>query len=364
LTSTSRQRRGGRLAAALSLVAVLAVGCAAEDDGASPGDAEPSGAAGASSDTFDNPVLATDFADPDIVRDGDNWYSYATGQVGSSAIQVSSSPDLVTWSDSEDALPSRPDWQPVKDGLTWAPDVSEVQDRWVMHYTAREQETGLQCLALAVADTPEGPFVDESTEPLLCQRDMGGSIDSFAFRDADGKLYLFWKNDGNSQGLDTRLWVQPLSPDGTKLEGTAIDTGLKQTHPWHGQLIEAPTVVLRDGTYVLFYSANDYGSDKYAMGYATATAVTGPYTDRSTEPWVASEGEASGPGGQEVFELDGQQWMIYHAWKAGEEGYPEGGARAMWMDRLTWKDGPPGEAVPVLEGPTEDPQPRPGLPVG
>jgi beta-xylosidase len=345
-------------------VTILAVGCAGGEEGASPGDAEPSGAAAAPADTFTNPVLDTDFADPDILRDGDTWYSYATGQSGSSAIQVSSSPDLVTWSAPEDALPARPDWQPLQEGLTWAPDVSAVQDRWVMHYTAREQDSGLQCLALAVADEPAGPFLDESPQPLLCQRDLGGSIDSFLFRDADDRLYLFWKNDGNARGLDTTIWVQPLSPDGTKLEGTAVDTGLKQTQPWHGALVEAPTVVLRDGTYVLFYSANDYGSDKYAMGYATATTVTGPYTDRSTEPWVASEGDASGPGGQEVFELDGQQWMIYHAWQAGEEGYREGGARAMWMDRLTWQDGPPGEAVPVLEGPTDVPQPRPRPPDG
>ena len=363
MTSSNRQRRGGRLAAALSLVAALSAGCSGGSDEEASGGGSPSEAAGAS-DTFTNPVLATDFADPDIVRDGDTWYSYATGQSGSSAIQVSSSSDLVTWSEPADALPSRPDWQPLQEGLTWAPDVVEVQDRWVLHYTAREQSSGLQCLALAVADEPEGPFVDESTEPLLCQRDMGGSIDSFAFRDADDELYLFWKNDGNARGMDTTIWVQPLSPDGLTLEGTAMDTGLKQNQPWHGPLIEAPTVVLRDGTYVLFYSANDYGSDQYAMGYATATEVTGPYTDRSVEPWVASEGEASGPGGQEVFELDGQQWMIYHAWQAGEEGYPGGGARAMWMDRLTWQDGPPGEAVPVLEGPTDEPQPRPGLPVG
>ena len=361
MSSSTRQRRGGRLAAALSLVTLLAAGCSGgSDDADPPGEAAPS----AAPDTFSNPVLDTDYPDPDIVQDGDTWYSYATGQAGSSAIQVSSSTDLVTWSEPEDALPSRPDWQPLQDGLTWAPDVSQVGDRWVMHYTAREEDTGLQCLALAVADEPTGPFVDESTEPLLCQRDLGGSIDSFLFRDADETLHLFWKNDGNSRGLDTSIWVQPLSPDGLTLQGAAVDTGLQQTQPWHGELVEAPTVVLHEGTYVMFYSAASYYDENYAMGYATASAVTGPYTDRSTEPWVDTEGQASGPGGQEVFELDGQQWMIYHAWAAGEEGYDSGGARAMWMDRLSWQDGPDGTPVPVLEGPTDDPQPRPGLPVG
>jgi hypothetical protein len=32
----------------------------------------------------------------------------------------------------------------------------------------------------------------------------------------------------------------------------------------------------------------------------------------------------------------------------------------MWLDRLTWQEGTvPGEAVPVLEGPTSEEQPAP-----
>jgi beta-xylosidase len=228
-----------------------------------------------------------------------------------------------------------------------------------MYYVAREQASGTQCLALAIADDPAGPFEDTSAEPFLCQRDLGGSIDAFAFEDTDGARYLFWKNDGNARGLDTRIWVQRLSADGTRLEGAPADTGLKQTRPWQGALVEAPTVVLHEGTYVLLYSANDYNSDAYAMGYATATAVTGPYVDRSEQPWVDTEGDAAGPGGQAVIEVDGELWLVYHAWQEGEDGYPDG-RRAMWLDRLTWQDGTaPGQAAPVLDGPTSDEQPAP-----
>jgi hypothetical protein len=70
LTSTSRQRRGGRLAAALSLVTLLAR-LLGGDDARPPGTLRPSAAAGASADTFTNPVLDTDYPDPDIVQDGD-----------------------------------------------------------------------------------------------------------------------------------------------------------------------------------------------------------------------------------------------------------------------------------------------------
>ena len=58
---------------------------------------------------------------------------------------------------------------------------------------------------------------------------LAGSIDAFAFEDTDGARWLFWKNDGNARGLDTSIWVQRLSADGTRLEGAPVDTGLRQT---------------------------------------------------------------------------------------------------------------------------------------
>ena len=51
-------------------------------------------------------------------------------------------------------------------------------------------------------------------EPIVCQTELGGSIDADAFRDADGKLYLYFKNDGNRVGKHTAIWGQQLSADG------------------------------------------------------------------------------------------------------------------------------------------------------
>ncbi len=112
-----------------------------------------------------------------------------------------------------------------------------------------------------------------------------------------------------------------------------------------------------DGGYLLFYSANDYASASYAMGYATASVVTGPDADRSPEPWVSSRGAAAGPGGQSVLQLpSGERWLAYHAWSPARVGYDAGGRRAMWLDRLDLVAG-----RPVLRGPTDGPQPVPRL---
>ena len=42
--------------------------------------------------------------------------------------------------------------------------------------------------------------------------DQGGTIDANPFRDTDGKLYLYYKSDGNAVGKTSFIWGQRLSP--------------------------------------------------------------------------------------------------------------------------------------------------------
>ncbi|HEX4865693.1 MAG TPA: family 43 glycosylhydrolase, partial [Acidimicrobiales bacterium] len=115
---------------------------------------------------------------------------------------------------------------------------------------------------------------------------------------------------------------------------------------WEDPLVEAPSLVRTGGTYFLFYSANWWNSDRYSIGYATSSSVTGPYTKVATErPWFASDANVAGPGGQEWFiDQAGQLWMAYHGWTPGRVGYPHG-ARSMRLARVSMGDGPQVEGV-------------------
>jgi beta-xylosidase len=303
---------------------------------------------------FVNPVLDENFPDPFILRDGKTWYAYATGNLTWN-IQVSTSTDLVTWSATEEALPTLPLWQPTSKGLTWAPEVVHTSAGFVMHYTTRDVQRGKQCLSVAVAADPGGPFEDHSDGPLECQVQLGGSIDSSPFTDADGSRWLVWKNDGNCCGQHTHFFMTQLDPTATKVVGKPKDIGLDNDKGWEGNVIEAPQILLHDGTYYLFYSANDYASTNYAVGYATASHVTGPYHDAPENPILTSKGDAAGPGHETIVkDAAGDLWMAYHAWDPAQIGDNVGGRRAMWLDRLTFEGG-----KPVVHGPTEDPQPDP-----
>ena len=203
------------------------------------------------------------------------------------------------------------------------------------------RRTANHCVGRAVARKALGPFVDPARQPLVCQQKAGGSIDPSPFRDGDGKLFLLWKDDGNTVGATTYIYAQPLSPDGLRLEGerTTIE---KDDVPWEANVVEGPMLRKHDGRYFLFYSGNVYSGAGYAVGYATCDSPLGPCKDAPENPILKTACEAHGPGHNALIDDGaGSTWIVYHAWDAAYS------KRQLWIDRLEWKDG-----KPVVDGPT------------
>ncbi len=312
---------------------VLLAGCAAQATPA-PVQQAPAGP------TYQNPILDKDFTDPDLLKVGETWYAYATNAAGAN-IPVASSTDLVTWVLGVDALPDMPVW--ARAGFTWAPEVTTFDGgkTYLMYYVARDIASNRQCIGLATAATPLGPFVDARTAPFICHAKEGGDIDASSFVDDDGAAWLLWKNDGNCCGMDTWISIQSLAPDGLSLVGESTRL-IKQDLPWEGNLVEAPTLWKQDGRYYLFYSASSYADNRYAIGYAVADAPTGPFTKNPSRLAYSTKenGVVTGPGGQDVvIGPSGRTYLVYHSW-ADTMGY-----RRMNMDELRWEEGQPSVTV-------------------
>ena len=288
-----------------------------------------------------------DFPDPQVVATADGWVALATNGGGAN-VQTLRSTDLVTWEPGPDALPVLPSW--TVPGKVWAPEVHEIGGRWVMYVTTVAPDPSLQCVGVAVADAPEGPYEGVGDGPIVCQDDEGGSIDASPFVAADGSAWLYWKNDGNAVGVDTWLYVQPLSGDGLRLtwEPTRL---LRQDLDWEGHLVEAPFVWEHEGRFHLFYSANDFGSADYAVGHAVGDSPAGPFT-KDAEPVLVSDAAAAGPGHCALFAHDDRVLMAYHGWAPDAVGSTIPG-RMMFLSEVTF-DGdhaavtPPAQGVPDL----------------
>ncbi|TML14174.1 MAG: glycoside hydrolase [Actinobacteria bacterium] len=267
------------------------------------------------------PVYSGDFPDPSVLAANGRYYSYATGSNGLN-LQTMNSPELMTWGAVSDPVPNLPNW--AQRGLTWAPAVMQFGSTYVMYYTARSRSLHMQCISVASSSTPAGPFIDSSRSPLICQKKLGGSIDPQPFRSPVGTPYLTWKSDDNAVGQPTSLWSQQLSPDGRTLIGSPTNL-LTAAATWQGGVIEGPSMWSTNGTYYLFYGANDWSSANAAIGYATCSGPLGPCVNQSvTAAWMTSHGAGLGPSGPTIFtDTGGATRIAYHAWTGGV-GYGNG----------------------------------------
>jgi beta-xylosidase len=305
------------------------------------------------------PVFATDFPDPFVLPQDGFYLAFATNATQLRAnVQVARSPDLRQWSLLEsggrlhDAMPTLPSW--AAPGRTWAPEVLRIGSHYLLYFTANERRSGLQCVGVAVSEAALGPYASTAAEPLVCQRDLGGTIDASPFRDRDGQLYLYFKNDGNNPAVlkPSQIWVQRLSADGLALEGarTAL---IRNERKWEWRVVESPAMTRSaDGSYVLFYSGNHFGWENdqrlsnYAVGYAKCRGPTGPCEKAPENPILKSyfgrqRGCLSGPGHQSVLEAGGRQYLVFHAWAATARCLRADKGRHVYVAPLTWNGATP-----------------------
>jgi len=283
------------------------------------------------------PVFAGDFADPFLIRTENSYYAYATNTLLSHV-------PLMRATDGEpvvylpDVLPELPAWS--EPNHVWAPSVSPVGNGYVLWYTTRDSASGRQCISAASSSNPEGPFIDDSSEPLICDLAHGGSIDPSPLFDFDGSLRLLWKSDGNCCGQPTVIYSQRLSADGLSVTGEPVEL-VRNDLWWERDVVEAPTMAYIGGAYHLLYSANRWDTDDYALGHAVCESVTGPCV-KDPIPWFGSYAVAWGPGGAE-FVPSPNGWtglLVYHAWTSSGIGYPEG-ARSLFVAKLRIVAGTP-----------------------
>lgn len=258
-------------------------------------------------------VFPFDFPDPFVLRVGGLWYAYSTN-AGAGDVQVLASPDRVRWTIVGNALPLTAPW--AQRGLTWAPAVVPRPGGFALFYTARDRETGLQCTSVAAASAPQGPFLDLSGRPLVCQQDLGGSIDASPFVDADGQAWLTWKSEG-----PPTIWSQRLDLTNLTLTGPATEI-LRATQPWERGNVEAPSFLRTGSGLVLAYSGNRWDTNQYAIGLATCASPAGPCQKRNRGPILTSADGAVGPGGAEFFLTDQGPAVAYAAYRGPAVGYP------------------------------------------
>ena len=305
------------------------------------------------------PVLTENFPDPHIIKVGDRYIAYSTTTARKN-VPVALSRDLVQWrrlTDPKnkgqlyDAMPTLPAWAGT--GFTWAPEVLPVEGGYRLYFSAPHKKRDVQCVGVATSSDPLGPFRPHGAEPIVCQPELGGTIDAHPFRDTDGKLYLYYKNDGNNPRFlkPSQIWVQRMAADGLSVSGPAVPLVKNDTH-WEWRVVEAPAMVRHERGYTLFFAANHFGWEadqrlsNYGTGYANCAGPMGPCRDADTKPWLGSyndrtRGCLSGPGHAGVLEAGGKRYLAFHAWAATAGCRKADNERYLYVAPLRFENGRP-----------------------
>ncbi|WP_205943952.1 glycoside hydrolase family 43 protein [Pedobacter xixiisoli] len=262
-------------------------------------------------------VFSTDptpiyLADPTMFYHEGVYYLYGTGDNKSNneGFVVHTSKDLKTWSKAVGAT----NGYALKKGDAygnagfWAPQVFHYQNKFYMSYTADEH------IAIATSDSPLGPFKQEQKQPIIPEH---RNIDSYVFIDDDGKKYLYHVivADGGN-----RIYVAEMEDDfsairkNTLTKCIAADTQWENTEKAEWTVTEGPTVVKKDGLYYMIYSANDFRSKDYAVGYAVSKRPLGPWKKDETNPILGRQHtKMNGSGHGDLFkDAKGIWYYVFH----------------------------------------------------
>jgi beta-xylosidase len=251
--------------------------------------------------------VASESADPDVIRSGSSYIEYSTNASGMN-VPVRSSTDLVHWTAASDAFPAVPGW--ASRGFIWAPSVTLAPDgTYVLYFSSFDSAVGSWCIGRATSASPKGPF-HGSGSPFLCDVASGGVIDPSVFVEGNS-TYLLWKTDGE-QGQGQSIMSQKLYAVSGDLVGDPVRL-LSANESWEDGVVEGPSMTVVSGHLYLFYSAGHWWNSEYSIGWASCTSPTGTCTANGT-PLLTSSRGVSGPGGPATITIGNAVVLTYAAW--------------------------------------------------
>jgi len=281
--------------------------------------------------------------DPVIIRERDAYYIYGTnGDEPAATIRIRSSSDLIHWTKRGHVFAKLPDWAtqavPGADGA-WAPDISKVNDRYLLYYSVSTFGSNRSVIGLATNETldPAATNYRWRDEGLVIETTRASdwnAIDPNHVIDRQGRHWLtlgsYW----------TGIKLFELNPvTGKLLEAgeRPVSLARRRAPVGAGTPVEAPFIVNRPDHYYLFVSY-DYcckGVDStYYVVVGRSRKITGPYVGRDGTrlldgegtmfiPVFAEDGRFRGQGHNGfLHDDDGRDYVVYHAYDRQLGGKP------------------------------------------
>jgi arabinoxylan arabinofuranohydrolase len=214
----------------------------------------------------ENPIIQTNFtADPAPFVYNGTVYLYTSHDEDDAAEfkmlhwKLYTSTDMVNWTDHGTVVSLATFPWAVQTNDAWAPQVVERAGKFYFYAPISLEGSPKNVVAVAVADSPFGPFKDALGHPLIDR--AKDNIDPTVFVDDDGQAYLYWGNPN--------LWYVKLNKDMISYSGDIVKVASKPANYQEG-----PWFYKRNGKYYLAYASHCCPE---GIGYAMSNSPTGPW---------------------------------------------------------------------------------------
>lgn len=271
---------------------------------------------------YKNPILYTDYSDPDVCRVGDDYFMVASSFCNAPGLPVLHSKDLVNWEVISYALEKVPGEQydkPLHGCGVWAPAIRYHEGEFIIFFPMPDEG-----IFVVKTKNPWGKW-DEPT----CLYAGKGWIDPCPFWDDDGKAYMVSAFAKSRIGFKSILHLTEITPDCLHMigEGKHIFDGNETGQ----ETIEGPKLYKKDGYYYIFAPAG--GVKQGWQTVLRSENIWGPYEYR--EVCMQKDSAVNGPHqGAWVQTQTGEDWFIHF-----QDVYAAG--RIIHLQPMKWEDGWP-----------------------
>ncbi len=275
-----------------------------------------------------NPIHEGYFADPEIIKENDTYFIYATiDPWGGEKLAVLETKDFKSFKTHHLNWPTKKDntSSTSSDAMVWAPDVIKAKNGKYYMYISVGSE-----IWAGVSKKPLGPWKNakEDNTPLIKSTLYPDyhMIDAHCFIDDDGQAYLFWGSGLNWK--NGRCFVVKLKEDMISFDGEIKDV----TPP---NYFEAPYMFKSNDKYYMTYSDGKAIDSTYKIRYSVSDSPLGPWEEGLNSPIATTKTEKNiyGPGHNSVFREDNQYYLLYHQIYPQDEDYV---LRQLRMDSLNF----------------------------
>jgi GH43 family beta-xylosidase len=231
---------------------------------------------------------------------------------------------------------------PSEEGATpefveiWAPELQLLDGRWYIYFALYNARLGTERMFVLEGMTNQAQGLYEFQGQLQIPTDRW-AIDGSVLRFDTGELYFIWSGWEGETNVSQNIYIARMANPITIASDRVCIS--RPEYEWekrgYPHVNEGPQALVRNGRVFIIYSASGSWTDDYCLGqltYLGGNPLDPASWRKEPQPVFQKTDTIFGPGHASFVEIDGQDYIVYHAARCRQAGW----ARQIRAQPFTW----------------------------